>query len=165
MYLLMKQKRFSTEQDFDVFDASGANVYRVEQQPMMYGSYLTIYDSRSGQELAVLKDVEARIYEVEMGLFIEDQQILGVKQPRLGYHVSVPMEIIGNDWRFDNRDDGYRYHIVKDEGEELVHVRREYKVTHSGYEVFIEDETIDPVKVLGIVLAEKMINESTKEEE
>lgn len=163
LYLLMKQKRLSDKQDYDVFAEDGKMVYRIEAQPMKYGRYLTIYDSESRQELAVLKDVEAGIYEVEMGLFVEEERVLSVKQARLGYHVPVPLAIVGKDWRFDNRDDGYRYHIVKGNDEDLLRVRRDYKVTHSGYELFIADKTLNPILGLGIVLAGIMIDEQTKE--
>ncbi|MGP6145824.1 hypothetical protein [Jeotgalibaca sp. A122] len=163
MYLLLKQKRLSDKQDYDVFDEDGRMIYRVEEQPMRYGRYLTIYDSESGQELAVLKDIEAGIYEIEMGLFVAEERVLSVKQARLGYHVTVPLAIIGKDWRFDNRDDGYRYHIVNGNDEDLILVRRDYQVTHSGYELFIADETLNPILGLGLVLAGIGIDEQTKE--
>lgn len=152
LYLRMEQPYLSLKQDLTVQDGNGKVRYRVESQPLKYSRYLTIYDAETGQEKAVLKDIVSRAFEMEMGLFIDDEHILSVKQSRINKLISYPFTISGKDWSFDHSKDEEQYSLISHTGETLVRVDQQS-------DIFIDNILLDPIEVLGIVLAEKMIEE------
>lgn len=150
MYLLMKQSGYSKRPSYDVFDSQGERVFRVVHEPLQYGHYVTIYDGKTEVEIAVLKDVASRIFEIEMGLFIADEKFLGVKELRIGYHVSTPLVVVGRDWYIES--DGK---IVDAEGRNLFQVQYKNDDTH----FLVDNDLLEPLEVLAVGLAKKLLEE------
>lgn len=150
MYLLMKQSGFSNRPSYDVFDSQGERIFRVVHEPLQYGRYVTIYDGKTEIEIAVLKDVASRVFEVEMALFVADEKFLGVKELRIGYHVSVPLVVVGRDWFIEA--DGK---IVDADGRNLFQVQ--YK---NGEMYFlVENDLLEPIEMLAVGLAKRLLEE------
>ena len=150
MYLLMKQSGYSNRPSYDVFDSQGEKIFRVVHEPLQYGRYVTIYEGETEIEIAVLKDVASRIFEIEMGLFIADEKFLGVKELRIGYLVSVPLVVVGRDWFIES--DGK---IVDAEGRRLFQVQYKNDETH----FLVDNDLLEPLEMLAVGLARKLLGE------
>ena len=150
MYLLMKQSGYSNRPSYEVFDSQGEKIFRVVHEPLQYGRYVTIYDGKTEIEIAVLKDVASRVFEIEMGLFIANEKFLGVKELRIGYLVSVPLVVVGRDWFIES--DGK---IVDAEGRRLFQVQYKNDETH----FLVDNDLLEPLEMLAVGLARKLLGE------
>lgn len=150
LYLLMKQSGYSNRPSYEVFDSQGEKIFRVVHEPLQYGRYVTIYDGKTEIEIAVLKDVASRVFEIEMGLFIANEKFLGVKELRIGYLVSVPLVVVGRDWFIES--DGK---IVDAEGRRLFQVQYKNDETH----FLVDNDLLEPLEMLAVGLARKLLGE------
>lgn len=148
MYLLMKQSGYSNRPSYDVFDSRGEKIFQVVHEPLQYGRYVTIYDGKTEIEIAVLKDVASRVFEIEMGLFIANEKFLGVKELRIGYLVSVPLVVVGRDWYMES--DGK---IVDAEGRSLFQIQYKIDETH----ILVDNDLLEPLEMLAVGLAKKLL--------
>lgn len=146
----MKQSGYSNRPCYDVFDSQGEKIFRVVHEPLQYGRYVTIYDGKTEIEIAVLKDVASRIFEIEMGLFIADEKFLGVKELRIGYLVSVPLVVVGRDWYIESNGK-----IVDAEGRRLFQVQYKSEETH----ILVDNDLLEPLEMLAVGLAKKLLEE------
>ena len=146
----MKQSGYSNRPSYEVFDSQGEKIFRVVHEPLQYGRYITIYDGKTEVEIAVLKDVASRVFEVEMGLFVADEKFLGVKELRIGYLVSVPLVVVGRDWYIET--DGK---IVDADGRNLFQVQYKNGETH----FLVDNDLLEPIEMLAVGLAKKLLEE------
>lgn len=150
LYFIMKQSGFTDRPSYDIFNSQGEKLYRMVHEPLQYGRYITIYDGKTEVEIAVLKDVSSRVFEVEMGLFVADEKFLGVKELRVGYLVSVPLVVVGREWYIET--DG---RIVDAEGRNLFQVQYKNGETH----FLVDNDLLEPIEIVAVGLAKKLLEE------
>ena len=147
MKFYIKQKIFSWNDRFSVYDAYENELFRVEGELFSFGKKLTIFD-RNGSEL----------YRIEQELFrfrpryhiVKDGEIQAtvVKE----FSMFTPYYTVeGPGWEVQGDFFDHDYEIT-DAGRLVASVQKQWFTWGDTYEISVDDRAYDPVAVLAVAI-------------
>ncbi len=150
MKLYMKQKMFSLKQDFSIYDSQDVPYFRVEGKLFSLGRQLTIYNARTNEELAYIKE-EFFTLLTRMAVYRDDELVANVKQKFSFFRNNFEIQEIG--WHIEGDFWGYNYVIKNQEDQIIARIQQKLFSWVDTFEFDIADDQVDPVTVVAVILA------------
>ena len=147
MKLYIKQKIFSWNDSFSVYDAYENELFRVEGELFSFGKKLTIFD-RNGNELYRIEQEVFRFrprYHIVKNGEIEATVVKEFSMFKPYYTVEGP----GREVQGDFFDHDYE---ITDAGRLVASVQKQWFTWGDTYEISVDDRAYDPVAVLAVAV-------------
>ena len=147
MKLYIKQKIFSWNDKFSVFDANGEERYVVEGEFFSWGKKLHVYDSAQ-REAAVIRQ-EVLTFLPKFIVSVDGQEIAEIVKEFTFFKPKYRIDGLG--WAIDGDFWDHDYEITKN-GSTIVSISKEWFTWGDCYELDIESPE-DEITALAVVLA------------
>ena len=155
MKLYIKQKVFSWNDRFSVYDAYESVLFTVEGEPVSFGKKRTIFD-RNGNELYRIEQEVFRFrprYHIVKNREIQATVVKEISMFSPYYTVEGPGWEVQGDF-FD-----HDYEIT-DSGTPVASVQKQWFTWGDTYEIDVNDRDYDPVAVLAVAIVIDAVLES-----
>jgi len=146
MRLYIKQKIFSWNDKFSVYDASGTERYFVEGEFFSWGKKLHVYDML-GREVAFIKQ-EVWSFLPRYYVFCNGHQVAEIKKEFSFLFPKYSIDGLG--WEIDGSFLAHEYEITQ-AGRTIVSISKEWMTWGDSYELSIADPR-DEIVALAVVL-------------
>ena len=146
MKLYIKQKVFSWNDKFSVYDANGEERYFVEGEFFSWGKKLHVYNIH-GEEVAFIKQ-QVFSFLPKFFVFCGERQVAEIKKEFTFFRQKYT--VAGLDWDVDGNMWAHNYDITKN-GSHIVSINKEWMTWGDSYELDIA-EGEDEIVALAVVL-------------
>ncbi|MGH2082839.1 LURP-one-related/scramblase family protein [Aerococcus urinaeequi] len=150
MKLYMKQKLFSLEQDFNIYDHNQIPLFRVSGKLFSVGRQLRIYDALTDEELAYVKESPFR-FLTHLKVYKGNDYIATIQQKMTLFKTKMTIQDIG--WTIQGDFLGWQYVITDEKNQTIAEVKAKMLSWSDTFEITIDDTQVDPIIVLTIILA------------
>lgn len=147
MNLYVKQKFFSWNDKFFVYDSEGNEVYFVEGEVFSLGKKLHLY-SKSGEELAYIEQ-KLLSFLPKYDVLVRNKDRISVRREFTFFRSVYTVELLG--WKVYGDFFDHEYQIEDKNGKTVCAVSKEWFTLGDAYEIKIIDDA-DVITALSVAL-------------